>query len=153
MLPDDAWRLADAARAPVACFFYDFGAPFDRPVDAATAPYIERLQHADMRVFCWDRQAVEDLGRFGVAAEYLPMAVNDAMFCPPVDGRARDLPIVFSGGPTPERLAALRPLAARGRPSTATMRRAGPPMRRWHPATAACSPNEIVFETSTNAPA
>jgi hypothetical protein len=114
MLPDDAWRLADAARAPVACFFYDFGAPFDRPVDAATAPYIERLQHADMRVFCWDRQAVEDLGRFGVAAEYLPMAVNDAMFSPPVDGRARDLPIVFSGGPTPERLAALRPLAARG---------------------------------------
>jgi hypothetical protein len=60
VLPHDPWRLADAARAPVACFFYDFGAPFDRPVDAATAPYIDRLQQADVRVFCWDRQAVAD---------------------------------------------------------------------------------------------
>lgn len=114
MLPDHPWRLADEARSPVACFFYDFGAPFDRPVDAATAPYIERLQRADIRVFCWDRQAVADLERFGVAAEYLPMAVNDAMFYPPPGSLARDLPLVFSGGPTPERVAALRPLAAQG---------------------------------------
>lgn len=113
-LPDDPWRLADEARAPVACFFYDFGAPFDRPVDATTAPYIERLQRADIRVFCWDRHALDELQRFGVAAEYLPMAVNDAMFYPPAGGAARDLPIVFSGGPTPERVAALRPLTPHG---------------------------------------
>lgn len=113
-LPDSPWRLADEARAPVACFFYDFGAPFDRPVDAATAPYIERLQRADIRVFCWDRQALDDLHRFGVAAEYLPMAVNDAMFHPPAGGTVRDLPIVFSGGPTPERIAALRSLIPHG---------------------------------------
>lgn len=113
-LPDDPWRLADAARAPVACFFYDFGAPFDRPVDATTRPYIERLQQADVRVFCWDRQALADLGSFGVAAEYLPMAVNEAMFFPPSPGAPRDLAVVFSGGPTPERVAALRPLANAG---------------------------------------
>jgi hypothetical protein len=113
-LPDDPWRLADEARAPIACFFYDFGAPFDRPVNASTAPYIERLQRADVRVFCWDREATTDLARYGVAAEYLPMAVNDAMFYPPADGRPRDLPIVFSGGPTPARLEVLRALAPHG---------------------------------------
>ena len=113
-LPDSPWRLADEARAPIACFFYDFGAPFDRPLDATTTPYIERLQRADVRVFCWDRHALEDLLGFGVAAEYLPMAVNDVMFFPPPDGSARDLPIVFSGGPTEERVATLRPLAAHG---------------------------------------
>ena len=113
-LPDDPWRLADEARAPVACFFYDFGAPFDRPVDAMTAPYIERLQRADIRVFCWDRAALADLHRYGVAAEYLPMAVNDAMFHPPPAGTPRDVPIVFSGGPTPERVAALRTVAPFG---------------------------------------
>ena len=63
VLPHDPWRLAEAARAPVACFFYDFGTPFDRPVDATTAPYIERLQQADVRVFAWDRLAVADLAR------------------------------------------------------------------------------------------
>jgi spore maturation protein CgeB len=98
----------------VACFFYDFGPPFDRPVDAATRPYIERLQQRDIRVFCWDRQALAELGDFGVAAEYLPMAVNEAMFFPPPPGSVRDLPVVFSGGPTPERVAALRPLANAG---------------------------------------
>ncbi len=113
-LPDDPWRLADQAAAPLACFFYDFGTPFDRPVDAATRPYIDRLQQADVRVFCWDRQALDDLARFGVAAEYLPMAVNEAMFFPPPPGAARDLPVVFSGGPTPDRVAALRPLATAG---------------------------------------
>lgn len=113
-LPDDPWRLADVAQAPVACFFYDFGSPFDRPVDATTAPYIERLQRADVRVFCWDRAALADLARYGVAAEYLPMAVNDAMFFPPAAGAARDLPVLFSGGPTPERLATLRALAPLG---------------------------------------
>lgn len=113
-LPDDAWRLADVAGAPVACFFYDFGAPFDRPVDPVTAPYIARLQRQDIRVFCWDRHALADLQAFGVAAEYLPMAVNDEMFHPPPEPATRDLPIVFSGGPTAERIAALRGLAAAG---------------------------------------
>ncbi|MCC6163875.1 MAG: glycosyltransferase [Acidobacteria bacterium] len=113
-LPDDPWRLADVARAPVACFFYDFGPPFDRPVDAATAPYIDRLQAADIRVFCWDRHALADLHRYGVAAEYLPMAVNDQMFFPPVAGTRRDAPVVFSGGPTPERCDVLRHLVPFG---------------------------------------
>ena len=113
-LADDPWRLADVAGAPVACFFYDFGPPFDRRVDATTARYIERLQRADIRVFCWDRRALADLESFGVAAEYLPMAVNDAMFHPPPDGAARDLPVVFSGGPTAERVATLRSLVPAG---------------------------------------
>ena len=98
----------------MACFFYDFGPPFDRPVDATTAPYVERLQRQDIRVFCWDRHAVADLARFGVAAEYLPMAVNDAMFHPPPAAATRDLPVVFSGGPTAERVATLRSLAPAG---------------------------------------
>ena len=114
MLADDPWRLADVARAPVACFFYDFGPPFDRPVDSSTAPYIERLRRADIRIFCWDRRALADLESFGVAAEYLPMAVNDAMFHPPPAGASRDLRIVFSGGPTAERIAALRGLVPAG---------------------------------------
>lgn len=114
VLPDEAWCLADEARAPVACFFYDFGAPFDRPVDATTTPYVERLQRADIWVFCWDRRALADLQRFGVAAEYLPMAVNDAMFFPPPDDVPRDVPIVFTGGPTLERVDVLRRLAPHG---------------------------------------
>ncbi|BCS32796.2 hypothetical protein TBR22_A20180 [Luteitalea sp. TBR-22] len=113
-VPGDSWTLADAARAPVACFFYDFGVPFDRPVDAATAPWVARAQRADVRVFCWDRQALADLQRYGVAAEYLPMAVNEAMFFPPPGDGLRDLPVVFSGGPTPERMAALRAVAPHG---------------------------------------
>lgn len=114
VLPEEPWRLADAARAPVACFFYDFGAPLDRPVDATTAPYVERLQRQDIRVFCWDRHAVADLVRFGVAVEYLPMAVNDAMCHPPPAAATRDLPIVFSGGPNAERVTTLRSLAPAG---------------------------------------
>lgn len=114
VLPEDRWTLVDAARAPVACFFYDFGPPFDRPVDAGTRPWVARAQHADVRVFCWDRQALADLHGFGVAAEYLPMAVNEAMFFPPPAAAARETPVVFSGGPTPERVAALREVAPLG---------------------------------------
>ncbi|HTV03054.1 MAG TPA: glycosyltransferase, partial [Luteitalea sp.] len=110
-LPDDRWCIADHAGAAIAAFFYDFGAPFDRPIDAATRPLIDRLQQIDVRVFCWDRAAVTDLHRYGVAAEYLPMAVNDAMFHPPATEVTRDLDVVFTGGPTAERIAALRPLA------------------------------------------
>ena len=113
-LPNDRWCIADHAGAAVAAFFYDFGAPFDRPVDAATAPLIDRLQQIDVRVFCWDHVAVADLHRYGVAAEYLPMAVNDAMFHPPSAHAPRDLDVVFTGGPTPERIAALRPLGGAG---------------------------------------
>jgi spore maturation protein CgeB len=113
-LPDDRWCVADAARAAVACFFYDFGAPFDRPVDAASAPLVARLQQIDVRVFCWDRAALADLHRYGIAADYLPMAVNDAMFYPPPPEARRDLPIVFSGGPTADRINVLRRVAGHG---------------------------------------
>jgi spore maturation protein CgeB len=113
-LPGAGWCVADAAAAPVACFVYDFGAPFDRPVDAASAPLVERLQGIDVRVFCWDRAALADLHRYGIAADYLPMAVNDEMFYPPPPGAPRDLPIVFSGGPTAERIDVLRRVAGHG---------------------------------------
>lgn len=113
-LPDDAWTIVDVAKASVACFFFDFGPPFDRPVDARTAPLVERLQGIDVRVFCWDRAALADLHRHGLAAEYFPMAVNDAMFFPPGDDAWRDVPIVFAGGPTSERIEVLRAVAPHG---------------------------------------
>lgn len=113
-LPDSHWVLAEIAAVPIACFFFDFGPPFTTPVDDTTVRYVERLQQADVRIFCWDRAALADLHRYGVAAEFLPMAVNERMFFPPDEERPRDLPIVFSGGPTAERIAALRPLAPLG---------------------------------------
>jgi hypothetical protein len=109
------WCVADEAGAPVACFLFDFGFPFDVADDPAVAPLLDRLRAPDVGLWCWDAAAIDDLVRLGIRAAPFPMAVNEQIFLPPPESApARDLPIVFSGGPTGERLAALERLAPLG---------------------------------------
>jgi spore maturation protein CgeB len=117
-VPAAARRFVELLDKPSAYFIFDFGTPFDRPVDAATAPLIAALQDHDSAMFCWDRDALATLKAYGIPrAFYFPMAVNPEMFFPDeaatADPRFRS-EIVFVGGPTPERVAALEPLATRG---------------------------------------
>ena len=152
VLPDDPWRLADAARAPVACFFYDFGPPFDRPVDATTAPYVERLQRPDIRVFCWDRHAVADL-----------VAVRRGRRVPADGGQRRDVPSRRLRRPRATcrscspagRLPSASPRCAASRRQacrcTATTNRAGPPTRCSRAAIAASCRSATVCARSTSA--
>lgn len=113
--PASRWNVADEAAAPIACFLFDFGYPFDAPDDPTVVPLLDRLRAPDVGLWCWDAEAIADLARLGIPASPFPMAVNEQIFLPSPDGGLpRDLPIVFSGGPTPERIAALERLAALG---------------------------------------
>ncbi len=114
LAPASRWSVADVAGVPIACFLFDFGYPFDGATTAGAANLIARLRAPDVGLWCWDEAATADLARHGLPAAWFPMAVNDHMFTPPASGAARDLPVVFSGGPTPERLAALERLAPCG---------------------------------------
>jgi hypothetical protein len=111
-------RLAELVGRPAAYFVFDFGEPFDRPIDARTAPLFAALQSHDSAVFCWDREALATLKSYGIPRSfYFPMAVNPRLFFRDEDA-VRDpryrSPLVFVGGPTPERIAMLEPLAGRG---------------------------------------
>lgn len=116
--PGGHWSVADLTTgAGIACVLFDFGYPFDAPADPAASALIARLRAPDVGIWCWDAAALADLARLQVPAAALPMAVNTGMFhLPASDGppAARDLPIVFSGGPTPERIAALERVAGLG---------------------------------------
>lgn len=115
LVPDARWTVADEARAPVACFLFDFGYPFNGTADAPALALRERLRAPDVALWCWDTAAIADLVALGIPAQPFPMAVNEQMFFPPADAAAvRDLPVVFSGGPTPARIAALERLAPLG---------------------------------------
>lgn len=110
-------RFHRLLQRPGAFFLFDFGFPFDRPVDTATVPYLVPLQSWDALVFCWDREALARVRASGVLkADYLPMAVNPNVFRPPDDprGSGDTVPLVFVGGPTPERVRFLTPLVTRG---------------------------------------
>ncbi|MDO8836034.1 MAG: hypothetical protein Q7V01_10575, partial [Vicinamibacterales bacterium] len=54
----DRRTVASLVDRPAVYFFFDFGFPFDRPVDAETRPIIETLQGPDSLVYCWDHDAV-----------------------------------------------------------------------------------------------
>jgi spore maturation protein CgeB len=117
-VPGAVDRLIDLVGRPAAYFVFDFGAPFDRPTDVSTAPVIAALQSHDAAMFCWDREALATLKAYGIPrAFYFPMAVNPKMFFredpAALDARHRS-EVVFVGGPTPERVAALEALADRG---------------------------------------
>jgi len=131
-------RLAELVGRPAAYFVFDFGEPFDRPIDEFTAPLVAALQSHDSAVFCWDREALGTLRSYGIPrAHYFPMAVNPRLFFRDEDA-ARDpryrSPLVFVGGPTPERIAVLEHLAGRG------LRVFGYEAESWRgsPALAAC---------------
>ena len=107
----DRRSVASIVDRPSVYFLFDFGFPFDRPIDGTTRPIIETLQGPDSLVLCWDRDAVAVARSYGIEhAEHFPMAVNTGIFAAglPVEAAGRDVPIVFAGGPSPERLAALR---------------------------------------------
>jgi len=114
--PGDSRTLAGLLDRPAVYFLFDFGFPFDRPVTAETAPIIETLQGPDALVFCWDQDAVATAHRYGIRQAFHFMAVNPAIFPEPKQNETghRDIPIVFAGGPTPERVDALRAVADLG---------------------------------------
>ncbi len=115
--PADRRSVSSLVDRPAVYFFFDFGFPFDRPIDAETRPIIETLQGPDSLVFCWDHNAVAVTRSYGIEhVEHFPMAVNPDIFgaALPADGSGRDLPIVFAGGPSPERVSTLRGIADLG---------------------------------------
>jgi hypothetical protein len=116
ILPDDRRSLRSELHWPAVYFLFDFGFPFDRPLDPATVPLIEALQTPESLVLCWDRDAVATAKRYGILhAQHFPMAVNQALFTSgPDDDAGRDTPVIFAGGPSPERIAALRQVADLG---------------------------------------
>lgn len=117
-LPGAGPRLIELVDKPAAYFVFDFGLPFDRPIDPATAPVVAALQSYDSAMFCWDREALATLKDYGIArAFYFPMAVNPDMFfrdeAALADARLQSA-IVFVGGPTAGRIEMLEPLAGLG---------------------------------------
>jgi hypothetical protein len=116
VVPGDRRSLAAVLDTPAVYFLFDFGFPFDRPMDAATRPLFAALQSPDSLVLCWDREAVDTARRYGIThATHFPMAVNQRIFSASLDAAVeRDIPIVFAGGPSPERVATLRAIADLG---------------------------------------
>jgi len=138
-LPDIGTRFVEIVNRPAAFFFFDFGFPFDREADEQTIPYLEPLQGWHGIVFCWDRDALDVVRQYGVRkAFHFPMAVNERMFHP--RGTDADIPIIFVGGPTPERIAALEPLVPFG------LRIYGYDRAAWEtsPALAGCYAGEVL---------
>jgi hypothetical protein len=116
LLPHVRSRLSELIGRPGAYFVFDFGFPFDRPVDRVTSGYLEPLQSWNSLMFVWDDAALETVRRFGVTNAFrFPMAVNERMFyrTAEVPG-AESIPVVFVGGPSVERIAHLEPLAEMG---------------------------------------
>lgn len=145
-LPDVTTGFHEVVGRRAAFFFFDFGFPFDRPVDAQTAPYIGPLQGWHGMVFCWDRDALDVVRQYGVRkAFHFPMAVNERMFYPRDPSREEraasgDIPVLFVGGPTPDRMQALEPLAPLG------LQIYGYDRAAWEasPALAACYAGEVL---------
>jgi spore maturation protein CgeB len=115
-VPGMTARFQELVRRPAAYFFFDFGYPFDRNIDETTVEYIAALQGWKTIVFVWDESAKATLRAFGVTNSFpFPMAVNDRMFFKQgVRNGADSIPIVFVGGPTPERIQHLEPLTDLG---------------------------------------
>ena len=116
-LPWPACSLRELFRRPCVYFFFDFGFPFDGPLERSDAAfYLTELKAPSSLVFCWDRRALEVLTEVGVEnAVYFPMAANEEMFYPArVGGEDDAIPILFVGGPTPERVCALEGVADLG---------------------------------------
>lgn len=51
---DDDWTVATAARAPIACFLFDFGYPFDGTGGDQATALLARLGDPDVQLWCWD---------------------------------------------------------------------------------------------------
>jgi spore maturation protein CgeB len=117
-VPGAGARLIELVDKPAAYFVFDFGLPFDRPLDASTAPLVAALQSHDSALFCWDRDALATLKDFGIPrAFYFPMAVNPDMFFrdeAAISDPRFESRVVFVGGPTAERIVMLGPLAGLG---------------------------------------
>ena len=108
---EDPWTLAGVLPAdlPTAGIVCDGDVGLERPAILA------RLRAAHVHLFCWDRTVLAAARRAGVRASFLPMAVNADVFVPPALDAPRE-GIVFIGGPTPARIAALQRIAAANLP-------------------------------------
>lgn len=115
VLPGDRRTLAALIDKPAVYFLFDFGFPFDQPLNGTTLPVFAALQSPDSLVLCWDREAVDVARSYGILhATHFPMAVNPGIFDGNEPASGRDIPIVFAGGPSPERIAALGAVADLG---------------------------------------
>ena len=65
---------------------------------------------------CWDQEATAVLRRLGVSrAQHFPLGVNEAVFHPGDDGvLPREIPVLFVGGPSEERIRMLEPIVDLG---------------------------------------
>ena len=115
-LPELTCSLQDLFPRPSVHFFFDFGFPFDGSRDRPEARfYLDRIGQDSCRVYCWDQVALEYLQKAGLTgARYFPMAANDQVFYPSTQVEGDEIPVLFVGGPTPERISVLERIADRG---------------------------------------
>ena len=115
-LPECDARFNEFVERPAVFFLCDFGFPLADRSDPAYLQYVERLQHWNSLVMCWDQEVTETLRQMGIGrAHYFPLAVNERMFYPGDSGAPSiEMPVLFVGGPSDERIRMLEPLADLG---------------------------------------
>lgn len=111
--------LYDLLKMPCLNLLFDFGEPFHpykKPETEDDIKIFKDLQNSDNLFFCWDKVAVDIMKKCGVLkTHFFPMAVNERNFYKfepdnkLIEQYGSD--IIFIGGPTPERIAALETLA------------------------------------------
>ena len=139
--PDREARFSELLRRPAACFCFDFGFPFDRPVAELTKPYIAALQGEGAFAFCWDQDAIARMREYGVIkTRHFPMAVNPRLFHRDQEEVAGEpeIPVLFVGGPDADRNRCLAGLAGRG------LQIYGYDRARWQEALRRCHAGELL---------
>ncbi len=65
LLPEMTSRFFDLIERPAVFFLFDFGFPFNSSLTDSTASLCRRLQDARHLFFCWNREAMAVMKRYG----------------------------------------------------------------------------------------
>ena len=109
-------RFNELVKRPAVFFMCDFGYPLEDRSDPVFRQYVTLLQSWNSLVMCWDREVTDTLRQMGITrAQHLPLAVNGRMFHPGPNGvPSSEIPVLFVGGPSDERIRTLEPIADLG---------------------------------------
>lgn len=108
-------RLNELVKRPAVFFLCDFGFPFTDRSDPAFREYVALLQGWNSLVLCWDQELTDTLKQMGISrAQHFPLAVNREMFHPGQSVPSSEIPVLFVGGPSDERIRILEPITDLG---------------------------------------